>query len=300
MSKVQVLLSTYNGEKYIREQLDSIINQDYKNISILIRDDGSTDNTLEIIREYKEKYNNIDYYYGENIGVINSFFDLIQKADLRCDYYALSDQDDFWHNYKISRAVDILSKLNNDIPLLYCSRATPVDADLYKLKVTIKRHPIRPNFGNAVIENICIGCTCVFNRNLLLLVRDHIPAYTIMHDWWLYLLASAFGKVYYDDESYLLYRQHDDNLVGLKVGYFAEFKKRVHNYRKNRYKISHQAAEFLRNCELDQTNKKILEYVVDARHHFGARLKIIFKNTIYRQRHMDNIIFKILFLLGKV
>ena len=300
MSKVQILLSTYNGEEYIREQLNSILKQDYADISILIRDDGSTDNTLGIIKEYESKYNNVKYYNGENIGVINSFFDLMKNADISCDYFALSDQDDVWQEHKISRAVDILSKFNNDIPLLYCSNTTPVDSNLNELKISIKPYRIRPNFGNAVVENICTGCTCVFNRRLLLLVQEHIPAFTIMHDWWLYLLASAYGKVYYDNSSYLYYRQHSGNVVGTKLGYYDEFKKRVRNYRKNRMKISRQAAEFLKNCELDQANKKSLEYIVNAKSNLSYRFKIIFNNTIYRQRHMDNLIFKFLFLLGKV
>lgn len=300
MIKVQVLLSTYNGEKYIREQLDSILKQDYKDIAILIRDDGSTDNTVHIIKEYAKVNNNIKYYQGKNIGAINSFFDLMKNADPDYDYFALSDQDDFWLEHKISRAVEVLNELNNEKPLLYCSRTTLVYSNLDKIKISMKQYQIKPDFGNALVENICIGCTGVFNRQLLLLVKEHIPEFTIMHDWWLYLTASAFGKVYYDDNSYLLYRQHMSNLIGSRASYYDEFKNRLRNYKGNRLKISRQAFEFMRKYEVDDNTKKQLEYVVNAKHNIKFRFKVIFSNNIYRQRLMDNIIFKILFLLGQV
>ena len=103
-------MSTYNGEKYIKTQLDSILAQDYEEIDLLIRDDGSTDSTREILSAYAKKYSSITWYSGKNIGVQKSFFDLILKANLERDYYAFADQDDKWLPGKISRAVSILKE----------------------------------------------------------------------------------------------------------------------------------------------------------------------------------------------
>ena len=112
--KVAVLISTYNGKKYLKEQLDSILNQTYPNIEIVIRDDGSTDSTLELVKEYQEKHSNIRLKEGTNIGFIKSFFKLLEMAD--ADYYAYCDQDDIWLENKIELAVNALNQADNTKP----------------------------------------------------------------------------------------------------------------------------------------------------------------------------------------
>ena len=112
--KVAVLISTYNGEKYIKEQIDSILNQTYKNIEIVIRDDGSSDSTIEIIKEYQKKHSNIILKEGTNVGFIKSFFQLLGLAD--SDYYAYCDQDDVWMENKIELAVNALNEADNTKP----------------------------------------------------------------------------------------------------------------------------------------------------------------------------------------
>ena len=105
--KVAVVLSTYNGEKYVKEQLDSILKQTYKNVEIIVRDDGSKDSTVEIIKEYQEKHKNIKLVVGENLGFIKSFFELLKIAE--ADYYSYADQDDIWVKNKIELAVVVSS-----------------------------------------------------------------------------------------------------------------------------------------------------------------------------------------------
>lgn len=300
MKSVQVLLSTYNGENYLIEQLDSIINQDYPNITILVRDDGSTDGTIQILKRYSERYPQLTYYEGKNIGVTGSFFDLMLNADLSVDYFSFSDQDDAWMNNKISRAIDKLNAMNQEVPLLYCGKTTLADQDLLPISSSNKVHHMIPDFCNAIVENICTGCTCVINNRLLQLVRNHLPEYRLIHDWWLYLTASCFGEVYYDEESFILYRQHRNNVIGMKSNHFDELKKRLKSYRGNRGKISRQAAEFQKLFQLDKKYQKWLNYIINARNHFVYRLIILFSKKIYRQRVMDNVIFKILVLLGNV
>lgn len=298
MKKVQVLLSTYNGEKYLREQIDSILNQEYKEITLLIRDDGSTDSTLDILREYTDKYENISYYAGDNLGVQNSFFDLMKAADKNADYYAFSDQDDVWLPEKIKRAVETLEKEVPEKPLLYASKTKLVNEKLEIIPVKIRKYALTPDFGNALVENICTGCTEVFNKELLNLVDNKIPEFTVMHDWWLYLSAAAFGKVVYDTKAGILYRQHRDNEVGMRSDWLNEFHARMKNFRKSNGALRKQAAEFRRIYGTNYKNSQLTDWVADYKKNLSYRWKLVISSKVYRQGKLDDLIFRGLFLLG--
>lgn len=298
MKKVQVLLSSYNGEKYLAAQLESILTQDYEEISILIRDDGSTDHTLEIIQCYADKYTNIGYYVGENIGVQQSFFQLMQHADKTADYYAFSDQDDVWLPEKIRQAVQLLEKQDQSLPLLYASKTTLVDAGLKEIPIRKKEVKIRPKFGNALVENVCTGCTEVFNRRLLELVTKQLPTYAIMHDWWLYLCATAFGQVYYDVNSYILYRQHGNNQVGSSVSFFDDWSRRFKNFKRSNGALRKQVAEFQKIYGSDYDKSKYAAWIAGYKYRLDYRRKLIFSKEIFRQGKLDDLIFRVLFLLG--
>lgn len=298
MKKVQVLLSSYNGEKYLAAQLESILAQDYEKISILIRDDGSTDRTLEIIQYYADKYANIAYYVGKNLGVQQSFFQLMQHADKMADYYAFSDQDDVWLPEKIRQAVQLLEKQDQSLPLLYASKTTLVDAELKEIPIRKKRVKIRPEFGNALVENVCTGCTEVFNRRLLELVTKQTPTYAIMHDWWLYLCATAFGWVYYDVNSYILYRQHGNNQVGSSVSFVDDWSRRFKNFKRSNGALRKQVAEFQKIYGSDYEKSKYAAWVAGYKYKLDYRRKLIFSKEIFRQGKLDDLIFRVLFLLG--
>lgn len=298
MKKVQVLLSSYNGEKYLAAQLESILAQDYEEISILIRDDGSTDHTLEIIQYYADKYANIAYYVGKNLGVQQSFFQLMQHADKTADYYAFSDQDDVWLPEKIRQAVQLLEKQDQSLPLLYASKTTLVDAGLKEIPIRKKEVKIRPEFGNALVENVCTGCTEVFNRRLLELVTKQLPTYAIMHDWWLYLCATAFGQVYYDVNSYILYRQHGNNQVGSSVSFFDDWSRRFKNFKWSNGALRKQVAEFQKIYGSDYDKSKYAAWVAGYKYRLDYRRKLVFSKEIFRQGKLDDLIFRVLFLLG--
>lgn len=293
-------MTTYNGEKYIRAQLDSILAQDYPNVSILIRDDGSSDRTIDILKEYSSRFDNISFYTGENLGVVKGNFDLIKNSDSTADYYAFSDQDDYWKSTKISRAVLKLRELNKDKPLLYCGKTILTDKNLNILDVKIKTPEIRPSFNNAIVENICVGCTAVINHTMIKLVQEHIPEYTIMHDWWLYLTASCFGHVYYDMEAFILYRQHESNVMGARTNYWDEFRIRLRNFRGNRGKIRRQLAEFESLFKEYITDVGILRDILNSHNKLWYRCKLIISKDVFRQRRVDDIVFKLLILAGRI
>ncbi len=168
--KVVVLMSTYNGEKYLREQIDSILGQRDVEVSLLVRDDGSTDATLAILDEYKTS-GVLDYYCGSNIGPARSFMHLLQNAP-ESDFYAFSDQDDIWMDDKLLAATSTL-KGHESEPALYFSQTQLVDADLNKIPSVII-HP-KLTFGESLIYKFIGGCTMVMNHRLREAVGSFMP-----------------------------------------------------------------------------------------------------------------------------
>lgn len=297
--KVQVLMSTYNGERYLSKQIKSIMEQDMP-VSLLIRDDGSSDSTVDIIKKYENKYESISHVACENIGVVHSFFKLFGMADRNADYYALADQDDIWFKDKISRAVDILEQYSDDMPVMYCAAQKLIDADDNILKVSMRDVNIRPGFGNSVVENIATGCTCVFNRKLLSEVAEYEPEYTVMHDWWLYMIASSMGKVYYDKKPCMYYRQHGNNTMGSRTNYIDEFRERFARFSGNKGKLYRQMQCFASRYDLKGEKGDIIKLLLEYKSNMRSRIRCMFSNKIYRQRIGDNIIFKMLFFMNHI
>ena len=303
--KIIILLSTYNAELYLREQLDSLFAQDYANINIVVRDDGSKDSTVKILEEYREKYDNFTFYAGENIGAKDSFFDLIEHVKGReFGFIAFCDQDDYWKKEKLSAATDAFA---GDLPQLYCGKPQLADYELNPIKKEIKRN-IRPAFSNALIENIVTGCTVVINRAMFDILVDYMPKYCIMHDWWMYIIASCFGRVIYDTDSYILYRQHGNNVMGIESSYASELSSRISKFRGRKSNISMQAEELVRLMEQKRNEWADKEEIVECykkakllatyKENLKKRVMLAFGRQVYRQRRGDNIIFNILFLLG--
>lgn len=222
MDNIIVLMSTYNGEKYLHEQLKSIVNQLNVNPIIYIRDDGSSDKTIEIIEEYQKKYP-ITLIKGENIGVGNSFMELLYLAPTTYQYYCFSDQDDIWLHDKLYHA--ILKIKNKSTPCLYASNQTLVDSTLHNVGQRYK-HPPDYSYQQIICRNYLSGCTMVWNKQLHCLLQDtsRRPSYELLqnriHDVWVALVASVIGEIIYDVNSYILYRQHENNVVGARKDSF--------------------------------------------------------------------------------
>ena len=222
----------------------------------------------------------------------------MKSADRNADYYAFSDQDDVWLPKKIKRAIEWLEKENQGKPLLYASKTKLVDEQLKIIPVKIRKYAIEPDFGNALIENICTGCTEVFNKELLDLVNKQLPQFTVMHDWWLYLSAAAFGTVVYDKKSGILYRQHRRNEVGMRSDWIGEFRARMKNFKKSNGALRKQAAEFRRIYGTNYKNSQLTDWVADYKKNFGYRWKLVTSKKVYRQGKLDDLIFRGLFLIG--
>ncbi len=214
--RVVVLMSTYQGAPYVVEQLASILAQLPPDGRIVVRDDGSTDGTADKVAALADA--RITLQRGANIGFVRSFLGLLAQAPEDADMVMLADQDDVWLPHKIQRAWEHLAPLAGT-PALYCSRLQLVDAQLRPLGFTpLRKRP--PSFQNALAENIVTGCTAAMNPAAVKLVCQCGDVSMIhFHDWWCYLVVAAFGKVVYDPQPSVLYRQHGGNVIGMGSGW---------------------------------------------------------------------------------
>ena len=207
-------MSTYNGEQYLREQIDSILAQKDVELLIIVRDDGSSDSTISILQEYAEKNDNIILLLETNCGAEESFNKLCQYASkhLSIDYYAFCDQDDVWDSDKLKIAIDALEKYNIDSPNLYFSNLRMVDEELNYIRDFYTPNEVFVDKSKSLIQIFTYGCTCVFNRKALEYYCN--VENKTFHDNWVYVICSYLGNVVYDPVAHIQYRQHSNNLSG--------------------------------------------------------------------------------------
>nr|WP_315445844.1 glycosyltransferase family 2 protein [uncultured Pseudomonas sp.] len=214
---VAILLCTFNGGNFIREQLDSIAAQCHQNWVVYASDDGSSDETLDILRQYQHSWGEARLLLSEGprSGFSNNFLKVLQIACGHHAYYAFCDQDDLWHCAKLERALNWLEQQPDNTPALYCGRTRVIDSTGNAIGMS----PLfrkRPSFENALMQSLAGGNTMVINQALCDVLKE-TPANTplVCHDWWAYLLATGCGgNVCYDPVPMLDYRQHDQNVIG--------------------------------------------------------------------------------------
>lgn len=243
MKKILVLMATYNGEQYLEEQIQSLLDQQNVSVSILVRDDGSTDGTVSLLQHYQEK-GTLQWYTGEHLNVQWGFWDLMKKAaNINADYYAFCDQDDVWDLDKLSVAEQHLSLFPADVPALYYCGQRLVDKDLKFLSDHVLNES-RSLTTRFVLSDFA-GCTGVFNKALLHEVIQYKPTYLLMHDTWILKVCLALGgQVVVDPKPHMNYRQHGKNTVGLQKS-VRGYAKQVMQYL-NEYKVEPQMQELLR------------------------------------------------------
>lgn len=257
---IYILLSVYNGEKYLEEQLYSIFKQSYKNIHLLIRDDGSQDKSVEIIEKHSQEHENMTVILGHNIGIVQSFNKLIARFNLvtkrEDNYLMFCDQDDVWLNDKVEKSICFLQKEeklhSQDMPIMLYSDLCITDHNLSIVsKSFFDFQNISANetrLERLLGQNRASGCTIIANRALVALAGQ-IPEQACMHDHWYSLVAASFGKMIFLNEATLLYRQHSCNVMGASAYGWSYFYRRyisgVDNIRKRFYQNVNQAQVFL-------------------------------------------------------
>lgn len=216
---ISVVIATYNGSKYLEEQLTSIFNQTYKNIEVVVCDDISTDNTVQILQNYQKKYRLRYYINNSRLGVIKNFEKAITYTQGK--YVALSDQDDVWKPDKLELSLqhlkDIEKKYVDGKPTLVFSDLTVVDENLNIISNSywkyMKLNPRNTQLNRVLVENVMTGCTALMNKATVNMALP-IPKDAMMHDVWFLLVASCFGNVSYIPNKTVLYRQHSSNVLG--------------------------------------------------------------------------------------
>lgn len=304
MEKINVLMSCYNGEKYIEEQIKSILNQKTsRKIELYIRDDGSKDNTREVLKKY-EGVENIHIIFGKNAGVMKSFFELLEVCE-EADYYSFADQDDIWFEDKLEKAMNQMGK--KDTPVLYCSDFYNWNCDTDEK--TPCRHLSEPF---SIVKSIVngdsgFGFTQVLNpamRTLALRYMETQPDLTqYSHDMWCHLLSLCFGELVYDKSCVAQYRRHGNNvstqeLHGGNILSHRLWQIKQFLFGSNGKLFQADIRKFLEIYRADMTKEQIevFELFLGEKH----RLKKVFWKERIRLSIVDEIAIRVLFLLGKV
>lgn len=230
---VEILLATYNGEKYLSELIDSLLEQSYRNILITISDDSSTDGTMGIIRKYKDEYPGLFRLlpHTDRFGnAKDNFFFLLRNSV--ADYVFLCDQDDVWLPEKVEIMIDELQKHDNEPSLVHCDLEV-VDNNLALINSSFVKYshlsPENDSIFSLTFINTVTGCASCINRKLINLCLSNLndTSEIIMHDYWLGLIAASFGYIGYIDKPLVKYRQHGDNSIGAEQYKSFEFANKI-------------------------------------------------------------------------
>jgi len=299
---VEVLLSTYNGERYLPELLDSVQAQDYTDLSVSARDDGSTDATVALLEERLSGRSGDRLAVGPYLGAAQSFMTLLRDVRPASSFAGFCDQDDVWAPEKISVAVTALQGLEKE-PAMYCSAVCLVGEDLSEIKVH-RRCVNGPSFDNALVENIATGCTIMLNRPAIDLLAARSPRDLVMHDAWCYLVVAGCGTVVYDPEPHVRYRLHSSNAIGVGRTPWAEWSGRAWRQLTEGSKrvLTCQAEELqqLYGSELRPGAARSLQEFLASEARLASRARYVLGGAAHRQRLFDDLVFRALYVLHRV
>jgi glycosyltransferase involved in cell wall biosynthesis len=303
---VAILLCTYNGAPFLTEQLDSLEAQTHQNWVVVASDDGSTDQTQEILRQYQSKWSSgkLTIRSGPQKGFCQNFLSLACDSNIRADYYAFCDQDDVWLPEKLTVALEnIASNQQADIPYLYCGRTKYV-TEILKPCGMSPLFVFPPSFRNALVQSIAGGNTMLFNKASKLLLEKVGVVDVPSHDWWMYQLVSGVeGIIFYDPTPYLLYRQHKNSLVGENKS-FASKIKRLLLVLMGRFKEWNQK----NFCALESSREVLTPHNADVLSIFRKlrtagpkdRIRLLGICGLYRQTRSDTLNLYLAILLNKI
>ena len=267
-NKVDILLATYNGKKYIKEQLESILNQTYKDIRVLINDDASTDGTIDILKEYEEKDSRIQVQYNEkNLGFLKNFENLLTRVENK--YYMLSDQDDYWMPEKVEKSLNKI--ITEDADMVFTDleavneKLETITPSVVRYMGFIKNIKKYNDYRLVFLRNCVTGCTIISKSEY---IKDIIPIPEngqVIHDWWMTLMVAQKGKIVYLDEPTIKYRQHSDNQIGIygmknRINSAEEYRKEYINLKLNQFKLYVKNKERFSNKYIPELANKAIDY----------------------------------------
>jgi glycosyltransferase involved in cell wall biosynthesis len=298
--RVRVLLSTHNGQEFLQEQVASVLAQRGVRVRLDVRDDASTDDTVVLLRHLADAESRVTLNVGDHLGAAQSYLTMLSETSDDTDYVALCDQDDVWLDGKLARAVERLSLLQG--PAMYCSAVQVVERDLRP--VGIHRTCLRrPALENALVQNIATGCTIVMNRSALGFFRK-VPTHPLMHDSWIYAVMAATGTVLYDPSTWVLYRQHEANTIGLAESPRKQWERRLRQHvAAGRDRLhTQQAGELLEllGPDLPPAALVTITRFFDAQQSVSGRVRYALTGPAFRQRRVDSVVYRALCALGRI
>lgn len=296
--KVNILMSTYNGQQFLAEQIRSIQEQSYTDWTLFIRDDGSSDNTKEILKDFERQDSRIhiiDSDKSDNLGVIKSFHKLVNHD--RADFYFFSDQDDVWLPNKLELSLKVAQNYPADLPLMVYMDLKVVNQDLEIMTesmVKSQSHHANTELVQELTENTVTGGVAMINHTLAEMWQETDDI--LMHDWYLALLASAFGNLVFIDQPGELYRQHSDNVLGART-LSKRFKKWIRPHILfavywDLIKNSQKQASHLLQMPLSQSNRELIEaFVTIMDKPMLKRFRILRKYGLKKNKAFHTLVF---------
>lgn len=303
MYNVCVYMSTYNGERYIKEQINSILNQKDVKIHLIIRDDGSNDSTLEIIEKYQEdNTDNIKVIHGDNVGCEESFMRLLQY-NYEAEYYAFADQDDIWYPDKCISAINIIK--NCEGPALSASNLLACSENMSPIKLIYTQEQcikMEQNQKEIVFTNMH-GCVLLWNKALDLMLKNFRPRVTVGHDSWVCAIAHIVGEMKIDYTPHIFYRLHGNNVSGYALNFISRVKKGVKIYCGKGHPRRDLFAEQLiegYGKYLNPASKtyKSIEVVANYKKSYKDKLALINSEVIRYSGRLDRIFWIFCILIG--
>lgn len=302
ISKIDIIMATYNGETYLKEQIDSILENTFTDWTLTICDDGSKDRTIPIVKEYEEKYKGkiILHQNEKNLGVKLNFFEGMKRS--KADYIMFCDQDDVWKKDKIQitydKMLELEKKQKKEIPLAVFTDANIVDEKLELLKESFFEAGAldtkKIDLAHILMENKLIGCTLMINKSVANRFNT-LPTHVRMHDWWIAILVSSFGVIEFLNQKTLLYRQHGENVIGGNQNFFTYFKSRISSLKKQKQVLlltQKQAECFYQiyQKELSPHSKQLIyDFANLHKMNFIKRRYLLFKHRYFKTGFIRNI-----------
>ena len=303
MKRVMVVMSAYNGSKYITQQLDSIFRQKDVDVTCYVRNDGSTDNTLEVLNNLTPPLSATHLIIddGDNVGWEKSFL-LALRAAPEADYYAFADQDDIWFDDKLISAVRLLEKNAKDgVPMMVHCNKLSVGEDLKPFAHQVRRTPRPLNRQNAMVQEYAQGCAIVMNEAARQLVTEHIPKSKIAHDFWCGLLCYLFGEVLYDNTPRFYHISHGSNASG-EGHTLSSWKNRLKLFFKhgNIYYAPYEDLMEGYGDRLTADDKQFLKKIKTYRRDIGAKFSLLFSPRFIRDSILGTLSLKAAILFNKL
>lgn len=301
---IAILMATFEDEYFILNQLDSIMMQTYMNFKLYVSDDSISKKTYKVITQFQKKYpNKIIYQQGPKENYVNNFLSLVNQKKIKADIYLFCDQDDFWVPKKLEHIVNVLTHQTIKRPTLYSSSKLIIDNE--NKKIGFDNHQgVTPSLQNSFFENIAGGNTMAFNKEF----RDILIQYNLKHtqipshDWWCYILAMVHNaKIILDDKPLVLYRQHNDSLIGFRDNFFKRmykifFKIVTRNFMQHQNNIAEALLQNQQCWKHLSISKELDKYLKFTKYPKLKKMKLFIKNNYKRQSRFET--FLLLILIG--